>query len=141
VVQILYQIYAALAGSSGGNGDKKGKGEIVGLAALICYYIGIYLLLYLSRTREYLADAFSASRVEPRHLASALIKITYGIVSVEDTEATQSLLRSTRHLGVIDVKNAQYSGLAKTPGSAAEAMLFDAYNPWAPSFSSTRRIH
>jgi hypothetical protein len=37
---------------------------------------------------------------------------------------------------VIDVKNAQYSGLiaestAKTPGSAAEAMLFDAYNPWA----------
>jgi hypothetical protein len=38
---------------------------------------------------------------------------------------------------VIDVKNAQYSGLiaestAKTPGSAAEAMLFDAYNPWAP---------
>jgi Zn-dependent protease with chaperone function len=146
VVQIIYQIYAALAGSSGGNGDKKGKGEIVGLAALICYYIGIYLLLYLSRTREYLADAFSASRVEPRHLASALIKITYGIVSVEDTEATQSLLRSTRHLGVIDVKNARYSGLiadgaAKTPGSAAEAMLFDAYNPWAPSFSSTRRIH
>jgi Zn-dependent protease with chaperone function len=136
LVQILYQVYAALARSGNGSGDKKGKGAIVGLAALICYYIGIYLLLYLSRTREYLADAFSASRVEPQHLASALIKIAYGIVSVEDTEATQSLLRSTRHLGVIDVKNAQYSGLiaestAKTPGSAAEAMLFDAYNPWA----------
>ncbi len=137
LVQILYQVYAVLARSnSGGSGDKKGKGAIVGIAALVCYYIGIYLLLYLSRTREYLADAFSASRVEPKQLASALVKIAYGIVAVEDTEATQSLLRSTRHLGVIDVKNARYTGLlaesaAQSPGSAAEAMLFDCYNPWA----------
>jgi hypothetical protein len=109
---------------------------VIGIVALIGYYIGIYLLLYLSRTREYLADAFSASRVEPRHLASALVKIAYGIVAVEDTEATQSLLRSTRHLGVIDVKNARYTGLlaesaASSPTAAAEAMLFDTYNPWA----------
>jgi hypothetical protein len=74
--------------------------------------------------------------VEARHLASALIKIAYGIVAVEDTEAAQSLLRSTRHLGVIDVKNARYSGLlaesaANRAGAAAEAMLFDTYNPWA----------
>lgn len=136
LVQILYQVYAALTRSSGGSSDKKGKGAIIGLAALLCYYIGIYLLLYLSRTREYLADAFSASRVEPRALASALIKIAYGIVTIEDTEATQSLLRSTRHLGVIDVKNARYTGLlaestANAPGAAAEAMLFDTYNPWA----------
>lgn len=135
LVQILYQIYAALVRSSRGSSDRKGYGAIVGLAALVCYYIGIYLLLYLSRTREYLADAFSASRVEPRHLASALIKIAYGIVAVEDTEATQSLLRSTRHLGVIDVNNARYTGLLaeSTAGQAgaAEAMLFDTYNPWA----------
>ncbi len=135
LVQILYQVYAVLARSSSGD-DKKGKGAIIGIAALICYYIGIYLLLYLSRTREYLADAFSASRVEPKQLASALVKIAYGIVAVEDTTATQSLLRSTRHLGVIDVKNARYTGLlaesaAQSPGSAAEAMLFDCYNPWA----------
>lgn len=136
LVQILYQIYAVLARSSQGSSDKKGKGAIIGIAALIAYYVGIYLLLYLSRTREYLADAFSASRVEPKALASALVKIAYGIVAIEDTEATQSLLRSTRHLGVIDVKNARYTGLMaqsaeQSPGSAAEAMLFDCYNPWA----------
>jgi Zn-dependent protease with chaperone function len=136
LVQILYQIYAALI-RSGRGGDRKNAGPLIGLAALIAYYIGIYLLLYLSRTREYLADAFSAERAEPKHLAGALIKIAYGIVAVEDTEATQSLLRSTRHLGVIDVKNARYAGLlaestAVSPGGAAEAMLFDAYNPWAP---------
>jgi Zn-dependent protease with chaperone function len=136
LVQILYQVYAALARSRSSSSDRKGYGALVGLAALICYYVGIYLLLYLSRTREYLADAFSAERVEARHLANALVKIAYGIVAVEDTEATQSLLRSTRHLGVIDVKNARYTGLlaestASHAGSAAEAMLFDIYNPWA----------
>jgi len=137
LVQILYQIYAALARSQRSSSSKEGnKLAIIGFVALIGYYIGIYLLLYLSRTREYLADAFSANRVEPRHLASALVKIAYGIVAIEDTEATQSLLRSTRHLGVIDVKNARYTGLlaestVANPGAAAEAMLFDTYNPWA----------
>jgi heat shock protein HtpX len=137
LVQILYQIYAALIRSGGGDSKKKGSAAIVAIAALVCYYIGIYLLLYLSRTREYLADSFSAARVEPKHLASALVKIAYGIVRIEDTEATQSLLRSSRHLGVIDVNNAKGAALIgesakESGGSVGEAMLFDAYNPWAP---------
>ena len=139
LVQILYQVYAALtrsARSSGGGKKGGGAAVAVGLAALVLYYVGIYLLYYLSRTREYLADAFSAERIEARHLASALVKIAYGIVQVEDTDATQSLLQSTRHMGVIDVKNARYSGLEaegelSNPERASEAMLFDAYNPWA----------
>ncbi len=137
LVQILYQVYAALVARAAATTTRRVARAIIGLAALICYYIGIYLLLFLSRTREYLADSFSASRVEPKHLASALVKIAYGIVKIEDTEATQSLLRSSRHLGVIDVKNAKGAGLigesaAEGGGSVAEAMLFDAYNPWAP---------
>ncbi len=136
LVQILYQVYAAAMRSSRGGGKNKGGPAMVGIAALVMYYIGIYLLYYLSRTREYLADAFSAERVEARHLASALVKIAYGIVKVEDTESTQSLLQSTRHMGVIDVKNARYSGLEAesdlgNPERASEAMLFDAHNPWA----------
>jgi Zn-dependent protease with chaperone function len=137
LVQILYQVYAASMRSSRSSGDKKNGGiVIVGFAALAMYYIGIFLLYYLSRTREYLADTFSAQRVEGRHLASALVKIAYGIVKVEDTEATQSLLQSTRHMGVIDVKNARHVGLVAesdnaSAGQTAEAMLFDYYNPWA----------
>jgi len=134
LVQILYQVYTAM---SRAKNDKKGSAAMIGLAALICYYIGLYLLLFLSRTREYLADGFSAARVEPKHLASALVKIAYGIVTIEDTEATQSLLRSSRHLGVIDVNNAKSAALIgesakESGGSVGEAMLFDAYNPWAP---------
>ena len=138
LVQILYQVYAAsMRSSRGGSSKNKGGQAMVGIAALVMYYIGIYLLYYLSRTREYLADAFSAEHVEARHLAAALVKIAYGIVQVEDTDATQSLLQSTRHMGVIDVKNARYSGLEaessglQSPERASEAMLFDAHNPWA----------
>lgn len=136
LVQILYQVYAASMRSSKGGGKNKGGQAAVGIAALVMYYVGIYLLYYLSRTREYLADAFSAEKVEARHLAAALVKIAYGIVKAEDTEATQSLLQSTRHMGAIDVKNARYSGLEaesdlQTPERASEAMLFDAHNPWA----------
>ncbi|MFN3625914.1 MAG: M48 family metalloprotease [Hyphomicrobium sp.] len=137
LVQILYQVYAAsMRSGKSGNSKNKGGQALVGIAALVMYYVGIYLLYYLSRTREYLADAFSAERVEARHLAAALVKIAYGIVKVEDTEATHSLLQSTRHMGVIDVKNARYSGLEAEsdlgdPARASEAMLFDAHNPWA----------
>jgi Zn-dependent protease with chaperone function len=138
LVQILYQVYAAsIRSGRSGSGKNKGGQALVGLAALAMYYIGIYLLYYLSRTREYLADAFSAQHVEARHLASALVKIAYGIVQVEDTDAAKGLLQSTRHMGVIDVKNARYSGLeAESSGlqsaeRASEAMLFDAHNPWA----------
>jgi Zn-dependent protease with chaperone function len=137
LVQILYQVYAALTRSARSSSSKKGNNlAIIGLIALVLYYVGIYLLFYLSRTREYLADAFSAERVEARHLASALVKIAYGIVKVEDTEATQTLLESTRHMGVVDVKNARHVGLMSespdaSPQLATEAMLFDYYNPWA----------
>ncbi len=137
LVQILYQVYASAMRTARSSDSKKNGGIVaIGLAALVMYYIGIYLLYYLSRTREYLADSFSAERVEARHLASALVKIAYGIVKVEDTEATQSLLQSTRHMGIIDVKNARHVGLlaesdTASPGQAAEAMLFDYYNPWA----------
>jgi Zn-dependent protease with chaperone function len=137
LVQVLYQVYAASIRSGSSGGKNKGGQALVGIAALVMYYVGIYLLYYLSRTREYLADAFSAEHVEARHLAAALVKIAYGIVQVEDTDASQSLLQSTRHQGVIDVKNARYSGLeAESSGlqsaeRASEAMLFDAHNPWA----------
>src|SRR4029079_16270429 len=49
----------------------------------------------------------------------------------------KSLLRSSRHLGVIDVNNAKSAALIgesakESGGSVGEAMLFDSYNPWAP---------
>lgn len=135
LVQMLYQIYVALSRTK--SSSKKGNNLFfVAIAAYVLYTIGIYVLLYLSRTREYLADRFSAERVEARHLANALVKIAYGIAEAADTQETRDLLASTRHLGVVDVKNARHLGLVAEntkaePGAMANAMLFDVYNPWA----------
>lgn len=153
LVQILYQIYVHTTKRNRGSSDKKNSLAGVGFAALVFYWIGQYLLLYLSRTREYMADAFAASRTSPGHLASALVKVAYGIAKVEDSDSTAQLLRSTRHMGLIDVKNAHSVGLMASTGEGpdgpdgpcdrygkpvhkptpipAEAMLFDGYNPWA----------
>lgn len=149
LVQILYQLYVGLTRNKS---DSKNKLAALGFVALVFYWIGEYLLLYLSRAREYMADTFAATRVEPQHLASALVKIAYGIASVDDTEATQHLLKSTRHMGVIDPNTAKATGVlatgtqgvldrphdtagSPTPGTKVEipapVMLFEIYNPWA----------
>lgn len=139
LVQMLYQISASLKRRPS-NGSSKEKGAeaaaTIALASYVLYLIGTYVLLYLSRTREYLADSFSADKVEARHLANALVKIAYGIARAEDTGATRELLAATRHLGVVDFKSARHLGLvadqaATRPEAAAEAMLFDIHNPWA----------
>ena len=136
LVQMLYVIYASLTRHRGGNSKNRGPAVAIGLTAYVMYIVGTYLLLYLSRTREYLADSFAAERVEARHLANALIKIAYGIAETDDTDASRELLASTRHMGVMDYKGASHLGLVVeasklNPDATASAMLFDIYNPWA----------
>jgi Zn-dependent protease with chaperone function len=138
LVQMLYVIYSSLTRTKSSGGDSKGKNQlfIIGIAAYVMYLLGTYILLYLSRTREYLADSFAAERVEARHLANALVKIAYGIAEVTDSDQTRELLASTRHMGVMDFKGASQLGLVveaakKRPDATARAMLFDIYNPWA----------
>ncbi len=132
-VQTLYEIYAVLIRAKG---KKSGNAKLVALAAYVLYIISIYLLLYLSRTREYMADRFSTEWTEPKELANALVKIAYGIVAAEDDATSKRLLQSTRHLGIVDVKNAKHVGVVsyitgKDPNAIAEVMVFDRVNPWA----------
>ncbi len=155
LVQMLYVLYANFTRAQSGGSSSKGKNNlaIIGMVAYVMYLLGTYILLYLSRTREYLADSFAAERVEARHLANALIKIAYGIAEAADTDETRQLLASTRHMGVVDFKGAAPLGLVVeasklNPDATANAMLFDIYNPWAKfvELNSThpltgRRIH
>jgi heat shock protein HtpX len=73
------------------------RGKNAGMAILIAFLVGavsylVYLLtqlmvLYLSRTREYYADAFSAEATgSPNKLASALVKIMTGLSLETDHE-------------------------------------------------------
>lgn len=133
MVQILYEIYAVLIRAKG---KRSGNSKIIALVAYALYLVSVYLLYFLSRTREYLADEFSAKVTSPQDLANSLIKIAYGIVTVPDSENAKHLLHSTRHLGIIDVKNAKHIGAAayitnSNPNALAEVMVFDRISPWA----------
>lgn len=133
LVQILYEIYAVLIRARGKrSGDAKG----IALIAYALYFISTYILLFLSRTRETLADEFSAKTTSAQALANGLIKVAYGIVAAEDDDSTKHLLNSTRHLGIVDVKNAKQIGLVSyitnhDPNVISEVMVFDKINPWA----------
>lgn len=149
LIQILYELYFSLTRSRGKSSDdkKSGKLAIIGLASYIFYLIGSYLVLYLSRVREYYADSFAASVTSsPHSLIQALVKIAYGIVQAEDTTGSKRLLESTRSLGILDVKNAGFVGslvfVSANPDTVAEVMAFDNVSPWAMvlEFSSTHPL-
>lgn len=140
LVQILYEIYAVFSKSrnSGSGGGKKNGGifALIGLLSYIFYFLGTYVLLYLSRTREYYADEFSAKTTgKPNSLSMALIRIAYGIVAKEDSGRTKQLMESTRALGILDIKSAKGLGaIAQTsedPRELSKIMAFDFVSPWA----------
>jgi Zn-dependent protease with chaperone function len=142
LLQILYQLYVFCTHFAGrGSGDKKNQAAAalyaVGIGALVLYFLGTYLLLYLSRTREYLADEFSAKATGDGNLLSdALLKVAYGIAASPDTEKTAHLLRATRAQGLFDVQQARGTALVSAnakdqPATVERALLFDMVSPWA----------
>lgn len=130
-------------------GRKKSKlvAAAVAVGAYVLYLISQYLVLWFSRTREYAADRFAGEATgKPSALASALVKIAYGLAAAKPEEPMEddkdkSLDPSTiGALGIFDAKAAQ--GLAIVSGNApgapppakddvAGAMRWDLWNPWA----------
>ena len=145
VPMVLYAIYRAAIDykpSSSSKDDSKGEGfvKLVGLIAYILYIIANYIVLWLSRTREYMADAFSADVTRnPNALASALVEIGFGLSTKEKKENGQSVTNATT-LGISDAPSSKAmavsgfvggSGAAFTKSSIKNAMKWDLWNPWA----------
>lgn len=142
LLQIIYLIYTYVRNL---RGDSKAARNIRSLAfiAYIFYVVGSYLLLYLSRVREYFADHFAAEVTgNPNALSRALVKIAYGIVQEgereQDEETRQRgfrLLEGTRALGIYDAKAATTVGtayrVAADPSQVGKVFLWDLFNPWA----------
>jgi len=137
LVQITYLIYttAQRMGRSGGSKAKDAAGSVAAVAYLF-YIAGTYLLLYLSRTREYFADRFAAETTgNPNALSRALVKIAYGILEEGQTATEPSrLLEGTRALGIYDAKAATSTGTAyrisSEPEKIGRVFLWDMFNPW-----------
>ncbi len=156
LVQILYLVYtlARRMGERGGE-KKKDAAQTAALVAYLFYIAGTYLLLYLSRTREYFADRFAAQVTgDPNALSRALVKIAYGILeegertpsaapadqktgkaqTTANPPAKSTLLEGTRALGIYDGRTAMGTGtayrVAASPIEVGRVFLWDLFNPW-----------
>jgi Zn-dependent protease with chaperone function len=143
LVQIAYLLYVYIREVADRLGDSetankiKNSARATALMAYVFYLIGEYLLLYLSRTREYYADHFAAEVTgNPNALSRALVKIAYGILEEGQRNPQPSkLIQGTRALGIADPKVATLTGtayrVAAEPQKVGRIFLWDMFNPWA----------
>ncbi|MBS7288607.1 MAG: M48 family metalloprotease [Candidatus Freyarchaeota archaeon] len=64
----------------------RGKGSgwaivllVIGVISILAYFVTLLVVRYLSRMREFYADAYSAYTTNPSYMKSALAKIAYGL--------------------------------------------------------------
>ncbi len=155
LVMTLYYIYVFGRYARARRGRNGGAVVLIALGAFVAYIIAEYLVLFLSRTREYYADEFSARATrDPNALSTALVKIAWGLAAQaerpageEQEEAAEEKpaplpLRGVRTLGIFDPSAARafvqtitagYAVSERTydPEVVSKAMLWDLFNPWA----------
>lgn len=149
----IYRIALQMGRSSRRNGAPL---YMVALVTLVIYIISEYIVLYLSRLREYYADKFAAYlTMNPSALATALIKVGYGLLenkySGSDEEKVSFYKSPFKVLGLMDARQAKGISLAvlnsgvgaleaeavssRTDAgimsSVGKVMAWDLFNPWA----------
>ena len=108
---------------AGGRSRGKGAGQamliavVVAVLSYVVYLVTQLLVLYLSRTREYYADAYGAAATrDPHDLASALTKIAYGLSLAKRDNEPSGLrafmigdpVKADRDYAVLQGKMSQY---------------------------------
>jgi len=137
---VLYMIWR-LSASANRDRNRKGGGflAMVGLVSWLAYVMSQYIVLFLSRVREYYADQFSGQVTgDPDKLSTALVKVAYGMAAApQGAKRDDTRMVAARAFGVFDPKSAQALALASagSGGVTAEtmesAMKWDLWNPWA----------
>ena len=136
---VLYGIYEVCLRSDkdSNNNNNSSYTALIGVIAYILYIISNYIVLWLSRTREYYADSFSIEATKnPNALASALVKVGYGL-STATTNAKHSAAKSNA-LGIFDSKTSKALVVTtmEEDGSISKshiknAMKWEQWNIWA----------
>jgi Zn-dependent protease with chaperone function len=144
---LLFYIYY-LGIRLGGRGRGRDYAVLVALGAYVLYIVSEYLVLWFSRTREYYADRFAGQATgNPNALASALVKIAYGLAaqgSKDGKEGAEKRERvaALRTLNIFDQTAAVGLVMASSVGRGTDprhpdveqiksAMQWDLWNPWA----------
>ena len=146
---VFYAIYEACIQSD--DDDYSGAMAIV---SYILYIISQYIVLWLSRTREYLADSFSVEETKnPNALAEALVKIGFGLTtggnvteeekdkdSKDKKKNKQASATAVNGLGIFDKKTSKTlvacsskDGMSTKVSKDAikNAMKWEKWNYWA----------
>ena len=132
---VLYYCYEIFTSSN--NDSDNSKLAALGYIAYILYVISDYIILWLSRQREYYADSFAIeSTRNPSALAEALVKVGYGLSTRSDRETKKSI-SSKNALGIFDSNASKSLALASygSKGISKEnimhAMKWEMWNVWA----------
>ncbi len=149
---VLYMIYRFGIRAGGGSRRSGGYVVLVAIGAFIAYIISQYIVLGLSRLREYYADEFSAKTTgDANSLASGLVKVAYGLARAAKAQENQDgeqvqmsavAAGGSQMLGIFDPKFGASMALANAGGYSAasesyapevtaNAMRWDIFNPWA----------
>lgn len=154
---LLYYIFRLAMESSRGKSSKNNPLPVIGIAAFVLYIIANYVVLFLSRVREYWADRFAGEVTSnPGSLASALVKIAYGLAGAKQGEgekSSESRMTGMKALGIFDPSSAKTLAAVSAGKSAGGAnatsrenilgaMQWDLWNPWAKwyEFNSTHPL-
>jgi Zn-dependent protease with chaperone function len=160
---LLFYLYdlAIRIGSSDDKDNKYGAAAwVVAAGAYVLYVVSQYIVLWFSRTREYYADRFAGQVTgKPNALASALVKIAYGLAASESREQVKAgasakgkqsstQVQSVAGAGAFGALNIfdRKGAVSMVMSAAAEgetrpgevhpervksAMQWDLWNPWA----------
>jgi heat shock protein HtpX len=129
--------------------NRGGYAVLIGLVSYVAYIVSHYVVLLLSRVREYYADRFAGEVTgRPGVLSTALVKIAYGLAAAPKAEGGRENTRmvAVRAFGVFDPLVAQSLALASAGSGAVStesmesAMKWDLWNPWA-ALTELRSTH
>ena len=140
VPMALYAVYdiCLRSGNNSGGNNSNNATAIIGLVALVLYIICQYIILWLSRVREYYADEFSAEVTrDPNALASALVNIGFGLSTREKSKDAKGSASAESTLGIFDAKNSKslvvecYRDGEIDKSRIKGAMKWELWNTWA----------
>jgi Zn-dependent protease with chaperone function len=159
---VLYYAYRLCLSSRSGDRKDGGYRVAIGVGALVLYIVSEYIVLWFSRCREYYADRFAGNVTgNPNALASALVKIGYGLAArggqpsegadstdadnvkkkkKKKSEPATPMLDAIGAMGIFDRKAAvamvaasagRGVGASLSKETLKSAMQWDLWNPWA----------
>ena len=135
ILYAVYEMFAEHVDTS--DDDDNSKLAAIGYVAYILYIICQYIILWLSRVREYYADSFSAEELKnPNLLASALVKIGYGLSASTSRDGKISV-SSKNTLGIFDSRTSKtlivssYNNGEVSKDNIKNAMKWEMWNVWA----------